>query len=40
MTTRVVCYGLGPIGMGIARLAAGRNGIDIVGAIDVDPQAI
>ncbi len=40
MTTRVVCYGLGPIGMGIARLAAGRSGIAIVGAIDVDPQKV
>lgn len=38
MTTRVVCYGLGPIGMGIARLACTRSGIQIVGAIDVDPQ--
>jgi 4-hydroxy-tetrahydrodipicolinate reductase len=38
MTIRVVCYGLGPIGLGIARLAAARRGIAIVGAIDVDPQ--
>ena len=38
MTIRVVCYGLGPIGLGIARLAASRREIDIVGAIDVDPQ--
>ncbi len=38
MTIRVVCYGLGPIGLGIARLAASRQGIEIVGAIDVDPQ--
>lgn len=38
MTTRVVCYGLGPIGMGIARLACLRSGIQVVGAIDVDPQ--
>jgi hypothetical protein len=38
MTTQVVCYGLGPIGLGIARLALARPGIEIVGAIDVDPQ--
>ncbi|HEX9369512.1 MAG TPA: dihydrodipicolinate reductase [Roseiflexaceae bacterium] len=36
MAIRVVCYGLGPIGLGIARLAAARRGIEIVGAIDVD----
>jgi hypothetical protein len=40
MTIRVVCYGLGPIGLGIARLAASRHGIEIVGAIDVDPQKV
>lgn len=40
MATRVVCYGLGPIGLGIARLAASRPGIEIVGAIDVDPQKV
>lgn len=37
MTTRVVCYGLGPIGLRIARLAAARPGIEIVGAVDIDP---
>src|SRR5262245_45014797 len=40
MTIRVVCYGLGPIGMGIARLAASRRGMEVVGAIDVDPQKV
>lgn len=40
MTTRVVCYGLGPIGIAIARLAAARAGLTIVGAIDIDPQKI
>lgn len=40
MTVRVVCYGLGPIGLGIARLAAARSGIAVVGAVDVDPQKI
>src|SRR5262245_27132173 len=38
MTIRVVCYGLGPIGLGIARLAAQRSGIAIVGAVDVSPE--
>jgi hypothetical protein len=40
MTTQVVCYGLGPIGLGIARLALARPGVEIVGAIDVDPQKV
>ena len=40
MTIRVVCYGLGPIGIGIARLALARAGVEVVGAIDLDPQKI
>lgn len=40
MATRVICYGLGPIGQGIARLALTRPGIEIVGAIDVDPAKL
>ncbi|MDZ4721061.1 MAG: dihydrodipicolinate reductase [Roseiflexaceae bacterium] len=40
MTIRAVCYGLGPIGLGIARLALARAGLDVVGAIDIDPQKI
>jgi 4-hydroxy-tetrahydrodipicolinate reductase len=40
MTIQVICFGLGPIGLGIARLALARPGIQIVGAIDVDPQKI
>ncbi|MDW8213743.1 MAG: dihydrodipicolinate reductase [Roseiflexaceae bacterium] len=38
MATRVVCYGLGPIGVSIARLACMRAGIQVIGAIDIDPQ--
>lgn len=38
MAIRVVCYGLGPIGVGIARLACARTGIQVTGAIDSDPQ--
>lgn len=34
---RVVLYGLGPIGAGIARLVAERSDLEIVGAIDTDP---
>lgn len=40
MATRIICYGLGPIGQGIARLAALRPGIVIVGAVDVDPAKL
>lgn len=40
MAIRVVCYGLGPIGLGIARLAAARPGIEIVGAVDVDTAKV
>jgi 4-hydroxy-tetrahydrodipicolinate reductase len=40
MAIRAVCYGLGPIGLGIARLALARAGLDVVGAIDIDPQKI
>jgi hypothetical protein len=34
---RVVLYGLGPIGAGIARVVASRTDMQIVGGIDVDP---
>jgi 2,4-diaminopentanoate dehydrogenase len=40
MATRVVCYGLGPIGLGIARLALTRPSLQIVGAVDVDPEKL
>jgi 4-hydroxy-tetrahydrodipicolinate reductase len=35
---RVVHYGLGPIGIGVARLAAERPNLQAVGAIDVSPE--
>ncbi|MCA8977212.1 MAG: dihydrodipicolinate reductase [Planctomycetes bacterium] len=40
MTTalRVVSFGLGPIGLAAARLAASKSTIELVGAIDVDPE--
>jgi 2,4-diaminopentanoate dehydrogenase len=37
---RVVAFGLGPIGAGIAKVAAARSDIQIVGGIDVDPAKI
>jgi hypothetical protein len=38
---KVVCFGLGPIGRSIAKLALSRkDSIDIVGAVDADPQLI
>jgi hypothetical protein len=40
MAIRVVCYGLGPIGLEIARLALARPGIQIVGAVDVDQAKV
>lgn len=37
MTIRVLCYGLGAIGLGIARLATQRADLQIAAALDVDP---
>jgi hypothetical protein len=37
---RVALYGLGPIGAGIARVAAERADLKIVGGIDVDPAKV
>ncbi|MDP9373789.1 MAG: dihydrodipicolinate reductase, partial [Chloroflexota bacterium] len=37
MALRSIHYGIGPIGAEIARLAAGREGFQIAGAIDIDP---
>lgn len=34
MKRKVICFGLGPIGLSIAKLAAIRNSIEIVGAVD------
>jgi hypothetical protein len=33
----VLQYGLGPIGCAVARVAAGRPGLRLVGGIDIDP---
>ncbi|HLQ37565.1 MAG TPA: dihydrodipicolinate reductase, partial [Planctomycetota bacterium] len=37
---RVVSFGLGPIGIAAARLALQKKTVQLVGAIDVDPQKI
>ncbi len=37
---RVIQYGLGPIGSAIARLAAERDNLELVGAVDIDPAKI
>jgi 4-hydroxy-tetrahydrodipicolinate reductase len=40
MAIRVMHFGLGPIGAAVARQAAARPGLRIVGGIDVDPAKI
>ncbi|HEX5501969.1 MAG TPA: hypothetical protein VFW96_05070 [Thermomicrobiales bacterium] len=37
---RTIHYGIGPIGAEIARVAAAREGVEIVGAVDVDPAKV
>ncbi len=37
---RVVHYGLGPIGASIARVAAARQDVELVGGIEVDPAKV
>jgi 4-hydroxy-tetrahydrodipicolinate reductase len=37
---RVIQYGLGPIGSAVARLAAEREGLELVGGIDIDPAKV
>lgn len=36
----MVCFGLGPIGLSIAGLAAKRSSIEIGGAVDTDPRLV
>ncbi len=40
MTIRVALYGVGAIGMAIAKTLLGRRDIDIVAAIDIDPSKV
>ncbi|MEP7200561.1 MAG: dihydrodipicolinate reductase, partial [Chloroflexota bacterium] len=37
---RVIHYGLGPIGVGVAKMIAKRHDMQIVGAIDIDPNKV
>lgn len=37
---RVIQFGLGPIGSGVARVIAARPGYQIVGAVDIDPAKV
>ncbi|RMF57934.1 MAG: dihydrodipicolinate reductase [Bacteroidetes bacterium] len=37
---RVLQYGLGPIGCAVARLAASRDGLELVGGVDIDPAKV
>ncbi|MBI5878631.1 MAG: dihydrodipicolinate reductase [Chloroflexi bacterium] len=37
---RVVHFGLGPIGIGVAKLVAKRGDMQIVGAVDIDPAKV
>jgi hypothetical protein len=37
---RVIHYGLGPIGLGVAAILTQRPGYEIVGAIDLDPEKV
>jgi 2,4-diaminopentanoate dehydrogenase len=37
---RVIQYGLGPIGCAVARLAAKRKNLQIVGGVDIDPKKV
>ena len=36
----VIQYGLGPIGSAVARLAAKRKGLNLVGGVDIDPAKV
>ena len=37
---RVIQFGLGPIGAGVARVIAGRSDFQIVGAVDIDKAKV
>lgn len=40
MPIRVMLMGLGPIGAAVARQVAGRKGLKIVAAVDIDPEKV
>lgn len=37
---RVIQYGLGPIGSAVARHVVERNGLELVGGVDIDPAKV
>jgi len=39
-TIRVIQYGLGPIGCAVARLIVDREGLELVGGVDIDPSKV
>ena len=39
-TIRAIQFGLGPIGSAVARLIAARDGLELVGGVDIDPAKI
>ena len=38
--TRVIQYGLGPIGAAVAKLVTERENLELVGGVDVDPAKV
>jgi hypothetical protein len=38
--TRVIMYGLGPIGSSVARLVLERSNLELVGGVDIDPAKV
>src|SRR3978361_1536406 len=40
MPIKVMHVGLGPIGAGVVRQVAGRKGLSIVAAVDIDPKKV
>lgn len=39
-TIRVIQYGLGPIGSAVARLIVDRDGLELAGGVDIDPEKV
>ena len=37
---RIIQYGLGPIGSAVARHVVERAGLELIGAVDIDPTKI
>ena len=39
-STKVVVYGIGSVGSGVVRTLSQRKGVEVVGAIDIDPEKV